>query len=155
MPSRNTGSAMAGDDTRSPRVFYQVASARRCLALAFGLAAFFGVTGCSFLRGVGDFQEGWRTAEVMEVGNASAIQARGYTDCRKTASEGQLASSRFATLSYRLNRRRHVHIVLIRNDLIIAPGDTVYTNVERCGAPIETRSRALTGPPPRVAPESR
>jgi hypothetical protein len=99
------------------------------------------ITGCaSFLREVGDFQQGWRTAEVIEVGRAPEIKARGYTDCRKTASEWQLANSRFAALSYRMNRRRHVHIVLVPKNLNISLGDTVYANVERCGAPLEIRS---------------
>lgn len=114
------------------------------MAIALGMIVLSSITGCaSFLREVGDFQQGWRTAEVTEVGKASEIKARGYTDCRITASEWQLANSRFATLSYRLNRRRHVHIVLVPNDLNISLGDTVYANVERCSTLLEIRSHAF------------
>lgn len=126
--------------SRPPKATLQALSCRPRNVL--GMVVLFGITGCSsFLQGVIDFQQGWHTAEVIEVGRASEIKARGYIDCRKSASEWQIANSRFAILAYRMNRRRHVHIVLVPNDLEIVPGDTIYPNVDDC----DWSSRVLAG----------
>lgn len=101
----------------------------------------------SFVREVGEFQTGWRTAEIVEIGSATQIKSRGITDCRTTASAGELVSARFAVVTYRVGRYRHSHIVLVEASSIIARGDTVYTNVLRCGTPIEVRAPQATGRP--------
>lgn len=97
------------------------------------------------MRDVSEFQTGWRTAEVVEIGGASQIRARGITDCRTTASAEQLASSRFAVVTYRVGRLRHAHIVIVDDNSLVARGDTVFTNVSRCGTPLELRATGARG----------
>lgn len=106
-----------------------------------------GISACSsFVSDVRLFQTGWRTAEVTEVGSAAEIKSRGMTDCRATATADQLASSRFAAVTYSMNRHRHAHIVIVDDRSVVVRGDTVFTNVLRCGTPLEVRpSRAAGG----------
>lgn len=47
------------------------------------------------------FKEGWRTAEVLEVGAANTLQRRGITDCRESATADELQTRRFAAVGYR------------------------------------------------------
>ena len=113
-------------------------------SLAFAAAAAGCTTilgGCStFSAEVRDFQRGWRTAEVVEIGTARTLQRSGRTDCRSAASAQQLSTSRFARVSYRSGGSRHNHVVLVDDEIEIRAGDVIYTNVFRCGSTIEIRS---------------
>lgn len=102
---------------------------------AFALSA---LTACaSFVQEVRDYQDGWRTAQVLEVGTAAEIAPGGLTDCRLTASAEQITSSRFAVLTYRVSGFWHRHVVIVDGNPFVARGDKVFTNVVRCGTPLE------------------
>lgn len=86
------------------------------------------------------FQEGWRAAEVLEVGVANALQRRGITDCRQSATADELQTRRFATVGYRMAGRQHVHIVLLNADSSVRSGDRVFLNVLQCGSAVVLRN---------------
>jgi len=112
-------------------------------AIGTGCAA--SLSGCStFLEDASAFREGWRTAEVTEVASARGLRRGGRTDCRQTASSQQLAASRFARLSYRSGGSKHSHVVVVADGSRVTTGDIVFTNVMRCGTPLEVRSRSMT-----------
>lgn len=118
---------------------------RRLIAMAaVGAGCAASLSGCStFLEDASAFREGWRTAEVTEVASARGLRRGGRTDCRQTASSQQLAASRFARLSYRSGMSKHSHVVLVADGLRVIAGDVVFTNVMRCGTPLEVRSRPI------------
>lgn len=109
--------------------------------MVFGLASLATLAACTtFAQGVSEFQAGWRTAEVKSLGKAAELTGGAITDCRVSASKAQLASSRFALVSYRMaGGRPHSHIVLVDDSALVAVGDTVYTNVIRCDAALAVR----------------
>jgi len=119
--------------------------ARRLIAMAaVGTGCAASLSGCStFLEDVSAFQEGWRTAEVTEVASALGLRAGGRTACRQTASSQQLAASSFARLSYRSGGSKHSHVVVVVDGSRVTAGDIVFTNVMRCGTPLEVRSRPM------------
>ncbi|WP_155742511.1 MULTISPECIES: hypothetical protein [Variovorax] len=111
---------------------------------AVGAGCSAGLSGCStLLEDASAFQEGWRTAVVTEVAPARELRGSGRTDCRQTASSQQLAASRFARLSYRSGGSKHSHVVVVADGLRVTAGDVVFTNVMRCGTPLEVRSRPM------------
>ncbi len=108
-----------------------------------GVAFCAGLTGCAdFYQQHRDFQEGWRTGEIIEIGHESEIQRGGRTDCRKTASADELALQRFAILVDHSTGQRHAHVVMLDAATSVSLGDTVSTNVVRCGTPIRVLSHA-------------
>lgn len=109
--------------------------------MVLGIVGLASLSACTaFVKEVSEFQSGWRTAEVKSLGKAAELAGSGLTDCRATASEMQLASSRFALLSYRMaGGRPHSHIVIVDDSAVVAVGDTVYTNVMRCDAVLAVR----------------
>lgn len=115
--------------------------------MVFGTIGLTTLTACSsFRQEVAEFQAGWRTAKVTAVGKANEIESLAFTDCRKSASKEQLANSRFAVLSYRKGgTSQHSHIVILNDQTVLTVGDTVYANVENCGAFLEVRSRQQAG----------
>lgn len=120
-----------------------------------GVAICAGLTGCADLyKQHRDFQDGWRTGEIVEIARASEIQRSGRTDCRKKVSHEELALRRFAILIDRSTGQRHAHIVMLNPAISVELGDIVSTNVVRCGAPIRVLSHkrgagdaAATRPP--------
>lgn len=117
--------------------------ARRLLVMAvFGTGCAASLGGCAnLMEDAGAFREGWRTAEVTEVASARQLRGGGRTDCRQTASQQQFAMSRFARLSYRSGGSKHSHVVMVSDGHPVTVGDVVFTNVIRCGTPLEVRSR--------------
>lgn len=117
--------------------------ARQLLVMAvFGTGCAASLGGCAnLMEDAGAFREGWRTAEVTEVASARQLRGGGRTDCRQTASQQQLATSRFARLSYRSGGSKHSHVVVMGDGLSVTVGDVVFTNVIRCGTPLEILSK--------------
>ncbi|MBN8756295.1 MULTISPECIES: hypothetical protein [Variovorax] len=115
---------------------------RRLFAMAaFGTCCAASLVGCAtFMEDASAFREGWRTAEVVEVASARELRGGGRTDCRETASAQQIATSRFARLSYRSGGSKHSHVVVVGDGPHVAVGDVVFTNVIRCGTPLQVRS---------------
>lgn len=108
-----------------------------------GAAICVGLAGCADLyKQHRDFQDGWRTGEIVEIGRASEIQRSGRTDCRKKASRDELALRRFAILVDRSTGQRHAHIVMLDPATSVELGDTVSTNVVKCSTPIRVLSHA-------------
>lgn len=105
-------------------------------------AAIGALSGCaSFVQEVSEFQRGWRTAKVEAIGKAADLPFRALTDCRTTANAAELASSRFALLTYRMvGGRQHLHIVILDELTAVSLGDMVYTNVLHCGSSLKVRS---------------
>lgn len=131
------GAVMNNSDPRASQ-------AKRLIAMAaVGTGCAVSSSGCStFLEDASAFQEGWRTAEVTEVASAGGLRGGGRTDCRQTASSQQLAASRFARLSYRSGGSKHSHVVVVADGFPVSAGDVVFTNVMRCGTPLEVRLRS-------------
>lgn len=118
-----------------------VASGIICVAISAGLM------GCAdFYREYRDFQDGWRTGEIAEIGRSNELRRGGFTDCRKTISADELAARRFAVLIDRSTGRRHAHVVMLDASTSVELGDIVSTNVVRCGTPVRVLSHAR---PPR------
>lgn len=116
---------------------HSVASGILVVAISVGL------TGCAdFYRQHRDFQDGWRTGEIVEIGRASEIQRGGRTDCRKKAGADELAAQRFAILLDRSTGQRHAHIVMLDPATSVELCDIVSTNVVRCGTPVRVLSHA-------------
>lgn len=108
-----------------------------------GVAVSIGLSGCAgFYQQHRDFQNGWRTGEIVEIGRATEIQRSCRTDCRKTVSPNELALNRFAILADRSTGQRHAHIVMLDPETSLELGDIVSTNVVRCGTPIRVLSHA-------------
>ncbi|MBU1357586.1 MAG: hypothetical protein KKC85_01490 [Gammaproteobacteria bacterium] len=127
-----------GSQVHSPGHGAALRTGRFLATTALSCLALLGLTSCtSFIEDVRDYQAGWRTAEVMEVGFATEIASSGLTDCRATASTKQITSSRFAVLAYRASGFRHRHVVIVEDNPSVARGDMVFTNVFRCGTPLE------------------
>jgi hypothetical protein len=104
------------------------------------------LSGCAdFYQQYRDFQNGWRTGEIVEIGRANEIRRGGRTDCRKTASPDELALNRFAILVDRSTGQRHAHIVMLDPATSLQLGDIISTNVVRCGTPIHVWSQAPHG----------
>ncbi|MCR6478433.1 hypothetical protein NU688_19895 [Variovorax sp. ZS18.2.2] len=111
---------------------------------AFGTGCAASLGGCATLmEDASAFREGWRTAEVTELASARQLRGSGRTDCRQTASSQQLATSRFARLSYRSGGSKHSHVVAVSDGFPVTVGDVVFTNVMRCGTPLEIRWRPV------------
>ena len=92
-----------------------VAMARPVATGILGVVVSIGLSGCAgFYQQHRDFQNGWRTGEIVEIGRATEIQRSGRTDCRKTVSPNELALNRFAILADRsLQEAVHQHRVLL------------------------------------------
>lgn len=102
-----------------------------------------GLTGCAdFYRQYRDFQDGWRTGEIVEIARSDEIQRGGRTDCRRLASANELAVQRFAVLLDRSTGQRHAHIVMLNPATPVQLGDIVSANVLKCGSPIRVLSPA-------------
>lgn len=120
-----------------------VGMARPVATGILGVAVSIGLSGCAgFYQQHRDFQNGWRTGEIVEIGRATEIQRSGRTDCRKTVSPNELALNRFAILADRSTGHRHAHIVMLDPETSLELGDIVSTNVVRCGTPIRVLSHA-------------
>lgn len=116
---------------------------RAALAGLIGLTAF-SLLGCTTTyREFIAFQEGWRTAEVFEVGAADTLQRRGLTDCRTSATADELQTRQFASVGYRMAGRPHVHIVILDTDSLVRRGDYLTLNVLQCGGAMAL----MKGPP--------
>lgn len=117
-------------------------------SVLLGTIGFTALVACtSFRHEVAEFQAGWRIATVTEVGRADDLKSSGLTDCRKGATNEQVANARFAVLSYRtVGARQHLHIVILDERTQVAVGDTVYANVEECGAPLQVRNAPTDWP---------
>lgn len=99
------------------------------------------VLGCSTTyREMQAYQDGWRTAKILEVSSAAGVRHKGATDCRESATSQELAARQFAAVTYRATGRWHVHIVMLQENTQARPGDRVFTNVLRCGTPVEVLS---------------
>ena len=124
---------------------------KRPLATGLGLGLAVGLAGCSaFYQDFKATQQGWRTAEVLEVGPASEIHQVGLTDCRQSVTAQQLAQGRFAAVLHRVagggryvRHTRHIHILAIDDASPVKAGDVVHANVVRCGLPIEVHTTAI------------
>lgn len=141
MPSPSSEVPRARLEARKRRQRWHARPA--CRALRAPVLVWFGVAclcGCSSMRGISDYQEGWRRAVVVRVGNAKEMESSAMTDCRTSANGSELSSSRFALLSYRVGQRRHLHIVSVQKTAVLKPGDTVFTNILRCGGFVEVLS---------------
>jgi hypothetical protein len=114
---------------------------RACFAGLCGIGAL-SLMGCSSLASeVHDFQEGWRTADVLEIGSAHSIRRGGRTDCRTSADSAALSAARFARISYRAAGSRHAHVILLSGSTSLAVGDVIYTNIARCGTAVQIRAK--------------
>lgn len=102
------------------------------VALLVGLAA----TGCasSVYEGTYAWDDGWRKATVVRVGQASELGSRHFADCRFKLDRSQFsATDRFVVVSFTdMNRQRLGVLPVAASGPEPIPGETVYANVRRC-----------------------
>lgn len=110
---------------------------KRCCVLC-ALACVLGVlSGCATIyEGRYAFSDGWRKAQVEEVGMASTLRGSALSDCRSTATTEQLATGTFALLAYadfgHLKRR----IVALPSHTRFEAGDAAYVKLRSCSGDV-------------------
>ena len=98
------------------------------------------LTGCATVyEGRYDFRDGWRTAEVVEVGTAGSLARKPTGDCLQGASAWP-ADLRFAVVRYSGPRRPAFRVVPVPGDREVKAGDLVYLKVTGCNAPLPPRT---------------
>ncbi len=104
------------------------------------LIAALSATGCALVyEGKYDWYDGWREAQVVQIGSATEIEMPQFSDCRKQMTPQQLATSRFAVLSYmHMTRKRH-RVVPLQLGRAVAVGDQVYMQITSCDGPLVPR----------------
>ena len=110
----------------------------RAVWVALGMAALGGCT--TLYEGKYDIEQGWREAAVVAVGPAVTMKKSVTGDCRVSASAREIATSRFAMLSYRWMGRTLHRVVPLAFDAGIKTGDLVYVNVLSCTTPPARRT---------------
>lgn len=80
---------------------------------------------------------GWREAEVLQIGTASEINKPQFSECRDKVSSQQLASGKFALVSYSHMTRKRRRVVPMQPGASFQPGDAAYMNVASCSVPTE------------------
>ena len=105
------------------------------------MVAALAATGCAFVyEGKYDWQQGWREAQVVKTGNATALGERQFSDCRYEAETEQAASAQFVMLAYRqMGHTRH-RVVPLHEGEAYRSGDLVYMNIQSCDTPLVTRT---------------
>ncbi len=110
------------------------------------LIAALATTGCALVyEGKYDWYDGWREAQVLQIGRAAEIEKPQFSDCREQMTPQQLATGRFAVLSYmHMTRKRHRVVPLQAGQSVaVAVGDQVYMQITSCDGPLVPRkSRA-------------
>ncbi len=105
----------------------------RVLAALLAAAA---LSGCasSIYEGKYAWDDGWRRAAVVRVGQASELGGRHFSDCRYKMMPEQLASfNRFVVVSFPyMSRQRRGVVPLAANAAEPKPRDLVYANVRLC-----------------------
>jgi len=111
------------------------------------------VAGCArpiIYEGRYDYDEGWRRGVVHDVGTADTLgrSFRFDSACnnfQRPAKTQYALVKRTGHWGHRLHRhRRHQkrwRAVVVPGDLVIAPNDLVYFNIEDCNLPLELRSQ--------------
>lgn len=87
-----------------------------------------------------DFREGWRDGVVVRLGTTEQIGKQKYSDCRESLTTEQLASGRFALISFSHLGRSHLHVALVREKNSLQAGDRLHVNVSKCNEPIVLKS---------------
>lgn len=101
------------------------------VALTCGLGV--ALSGCTTpYEGKYDFYAGWRKAKVEQLVVVGEVTKYDYADCRKTTSPEQLATDRFAAVSYRGERHHRTRIAAFAASAALKAGDAVYVNPGRC-----------------------
>lgn len=104
------------------------------------------LAGCTTVyEGRYDFRDGWRTAEVVEVGTADSLTRKPSGDCLRAAS-ARPAGVPFAVVKYTGPRGRVFRVVPVPEDRNIKPGDLVYLKVTDCHAPLQPRISTAAPP---------
>jgi hypothetical protein len=104
--------------------------------LVVSLLALLAATGCasSVYEGKYAWDDGWRKAEVVRVGQASEFGGRHFSDCRFKLERGEFSpSDRFVVVSFAyMSRQRRGVLPLAANAPEPIPGEKIYANVRRC-----------------------
>lgn len=121
-----------GQASRYRRFSGEMMNRRIAAALLFAAAA----SGCasSVYEGKHAWDEGWRRAVVVKVGQASELGGRHSSDCRYKLTPEQVASfNRFVVVSFlEMSRQRRGVLPIAANAPEPKPGDLVYANVLLC-----------------------
>lgn len=104
------------------------------------------LTGCTTVyEGRYDFRDGWRSAEVIEVGTAGSLTRKPAAGCLQGGS-APLADSRYAVVRYRNLHRQAFRVVPIPEGRDVKAGDLVYVNANDCHAPLPPRTTPTAAP---------
>lgn len=115
---------------------------KRYCALSVLSCALGALSGCAVTyEGKYAFNDGWRQAQVVQVGHASTLpQSAVMRDCRSAATAEQLAVGTFALLSYEDYGRKRRRIVPIPAHFHIKAGDAVYVKLRSCAGDVALRT---------------
>lgn len=139
LASRRTSTVFAHRQvSRRPVQFDSARRGTPFRLLGAALVAALAGTGCAFTyEGRYDWQQGWREAQVVKIGNAAALGERQFSDCRY---EAEAAQGKFVMLSYlQMGHMRHRVVPLHEGEAYHA-GDLVYMNVKNCDTPLVART---------------
>ena len=108
------------------------------------LIAALSATGCALVyEGKYDWYDGWREAQVVQIGSAAEIKKPQFSDCREQMTPQQIANSQFAVLSYVRMTREQRRVVPLQTGRSVAVGDLVFMQITNCDGPLVPRkSRA-------------
>jgi hypothetical protein len=96
-------------------------------------AALLAASGCATVgENIGEFSQGWRVAEVLQVAPATRISSPEFFGCIRNATPSERADREFVVLSYRRFGRSATVALPVPRGQQLAPGDTVYANVSSC-----------------------
>lgn len=91
------------------------------------------LSGCSTVyEGRYAFNEGWRKAQIEEVGTAQGLFGIAASDCRNAITSDQFAARLFARLSYADFGHLRRRIVLLPSEPRFRAGDAVYFKLRSC-----------------------
>lgn len=83
------------------------------------------------------YKDGWRRAEVLDLGDAQSASLASSQDCRVELGD-KATSKRFALVSYSYGgnpKLRHRRTVMVPDDLQVEKGERLYVNIKNCALP--------------------
>jgi hypothetical protein len=107
-----------------------MSKAAHSMAALVALESFVGCA--SVYDGKYDWDAGWRSARVIQLGPGTTVPATS-DDCRKDMAPADVARTVYAEVAYRSEGRwlRH-RVVPIPEGVAVQDGETVYVNVASC-----------------------
>ena len=104
-----------------------------------GAAAVLSACAAPVYEGKYAYDDGWRMANVTQVGTGYALIANSTRDCREELTPEQVASRKFARVTFTSARIFHVYIVPVAPDSPVKADGQAYVNMNRCNVDAHAR----------------